>query len=302
MKGEIMISIITINYNGINDTLEFLESVQDYLSPEIEIIVVDNCSKENPTAIIKERFPSTISLRTEKNIGFAGGNNVGIKASHGKYLFFLNNDTLVKEDIFTPIVKYLDENPNVGILTPKVLYPDGVTIQYAGAIGISYYTGRGKRLGLGERDNGQYNIITQTDLGHGGAMIVPRKVIDEVGEMPEIYFLYYEEHDWTQMILRNGFRVCYYGLVSILHKESVTIGSASPLKTYYLTRNRILYLRRNAKKLQLFLGILFFGFVSLPKNTFKLLLSRQWAQLKAVFDGILWNLGVKIGATYNGNS
>jgi len=286
-----LVSIITVNYNAPDDTLEFLQSVKELTYPNLEVIVVDNASKEDPGRRIAEAFPDVIYIRSEQNLGFAGGNNLGIKISKGDYLFFLNNDTLLYHDFMEPIVNFMEEHPDAGMASPMVVYPDGKTIQYAGGIGINPYTGRGKRVGLFEEDRGQYNMICKTDFGHGAAMIVPRRVIDEVGPMPELFFLYYEEHDWVEQVKRAGFFMYYIGTTKVLHKESISTGGfESPLKVYYLTRNRLLFMRRNTEGLAYVIGLIFFVLISIPKNTLMYLFRGKLKLLGSFYQGIGWNL------------
>jgi GT2 family glycosyltransferase len=286
-----LVSIIAVNYNATKDTLEFLESARRLTYPNVEIILVDNASRENPEHAIVTNYREVKFIRSEVNLGFAGGNNLGIKVASGDYFFFLNNDTILYHDFLEPIIAFMESHKEVGMATPKVLYPDGKTIQYAGAIGISPYTGRGKRLGLFEEDKGQYDKCYKTDLGHGAALIVPRKVVEEVGVMPELFFLYYEEHDWCEQVKRAGYSMFYLGNSKILHKESVsTGGDESPLKVYYLTRNRILFMRRNFGGLPYVAGLLFFFLVSVPKNTLKYLFRGKTKLLKSFYQGIVWNL------------
>jgi GT2 family glycosyltransferase len=288
MKETPLVSIITIDFNTAKDTAEFLQSCSLLTYPNIEVIVVDNCSKEAfEMPFQKENFKL---LRSDTNRGFAGGNNYGLSIAKGDYIFFLNNDTLVSPDFLGPIVTFFEENPKVGIASPKVMYPDGQTIQYAGAKRINLLTGRGQRLGLFEEDHGQYDFNQPTDLGHGAALMVRRSVINKVGGMPEIYFLYYEEHDWCEQIKNNGFEMYYLGESSIIHKESVSTGNDSPLKTYYLARNRLIFMRRNCGNLQLILALLFFTFISLPKNIISLVLRGKFDLLKAYVKGVFWNI------------
>lgn len=286
-----LVSIITVNYNAPEDTLEFLKSVKALTYPNLEIIVVDNASKVDPRESITKAYPEVIYIRSEQNLGFAGGNNLGIKISKGDYLFFLNNDTLLYHDFMEPIINFMEAHPDAGMASPMVLYPDGKTIQYAGGIGINPYTGRGKRVGLFEEDRGQYDSCYKTDFGHGAAMIVPRKVITDVGLMPELFFLYYEEHDWVEQVKRAGFTMYYIGTSKVLHKESVSTGGfESPLKVYYLTRNRLLFMRRNTTGVPYIVGLLFFMLISIPKNTLMYLLRGKLNLLKSFYQGIGWNL------------
>jgi GT2 family glycosyltransferase len=292
MNGDLpLVSFIAVNYNATPDTLEFLLSARQLTYANIEIILVDNASRENPEAVIKKDFPEVKFIRSDINLGFAGGNNLGIQVAKGEYIFFLNNDTILFHDFLEPIITFMMNHPEVGMASPKVLYPDGKTIQYAGAVGISPYTGRGKRIGLYEEDKGQYDTCYKTDLGHGAALVIPKKIIQEVGPMPELFFLYYEEHDWCEQVKRAGYSMYYLGNSKILHKESVsTGGDESPLKVYYLTRNRILFMRRNFGGFPYVAGLAFFFLISVPKNTLKYLLKGKTNLLRSFYRGIVWNL------------
>ncbi|MBL0744250.1 glycosyltransferase family 2 protein [Chryseolinea lacunae] len=290
MAPSPLVSLITINYNTLTDTQQLLESVEKLTYKNIEMIVVDNASKVSPGAALTAKFPWIKFIQSDVNLGFAGGNNLGIKASKGDYVFLVNSDTIVFPDFLEPIVAFMESHPDAGMATPKVLYPDGKTLQYAGAIRINPYTGRGRRLGLLEQDHGQYDKNYKTDLGHGAALIIPRRIIDLVGLMPELYFLYYEEHDWCEMVKRAGFSMYYIGDSKILHTESVSTGNDSPLKTYYLTRNRLIFMRRNFSGIPLLSGMLFFFTVSLPWNILKYTAKGKMTLLKAFLRGVGWNL------------
>ena len=119
MHYEYDISIITINYNGLKDTCELIETLP--LEDEsIEVIVVDNASKEDEATIIEQRYPQVKVIRSKENLGFAGGNNLGIKAAHGKYLFFINNDTILRHQTsdIRHLVNRLESSPKVGMVSP----------------------------------------------------------------------------------------------------------------------------------------------------------------------------------------
>lgn len=286
-----LISLISINYDHLADTVEFLESAEKLTYPNFEIIIVDNNSpNEKPTDETRKRFPKVLFIESDKNLGFAGGNNLGINAAKGEYYFLLNNDTILFHDFLDTIVEFMQSHPDAGMASPKVLYPDGKTLQFAGGTSISPFTGRGKCFGLMEKDDGQYDTAYKTELVHGGALIIPRKVVEQVGPMPEQYFLYYEELDWCEIVKRSGYEIYYIGTAKIIHKESVSTGTESPLKIYYLTRNRLLFMRRNSSSIHTTIGLLFFFFVSIPKNSIQFIIRGKFKLLKPFFKGILWNL------------
>jgi len=286
-----LVSIIIVYFKTYSDTLELLESIKKLHYQPIEIIIVDNSMDSDFATKIKNDFSKVIFIPSEDNLGFAGGNNLGILKASGEYLLFLNSDTIVFPNSIMPMVEFLQTNPNVGMVSPKVLFPDGQTIQYAGAKAISRYTGRGKRIGLMELDHGQFDYCRPTDLGHGAALMVPRKVIDNVGSWPTAYFLYYEEHDWIEQIKKAGYQIYYIGTSCIIHKEAKsTGGTQSPLKVYYMTRNRILFMRRNSSGLQFISGIAFYFLISMPKELILYFLKGQFHLLGSFFKGLIWHL------------
>lgn len=286
-----LVSIITINYNQLKLTCELLDSLRRITYPAVEVIVIDNHSNEDPTPVITERYPEARLIVSPENLGFAGGNNLGIKASKGEYLLFLNNDTEVDEGLLEPLIDLFEAHPEAGAASSKILYfNSGETIQYAGSSRIDPFTGRSKRVGYMEKDSGQYNTIRETDLAHGAAMMVPRRVIDKVGVMPEFFFLYYEEVDWCESIKRAGYKIFFVPGSRVYHKESMSIGKGSTLKTYYMTRNRLLYMRRNTAGLIKLTWILFFLFFSLPKNAVMFTFRRDLQHARAFWKGLMWNI------------
>jgi len=290
MKNTLpLVSIITINYNHLELTQALLKSLESISYPNTEIIVVDNNSDVNPKSILLKEYPYIKVIVSDTNLGFAGGNNLGIKEAKGKYLLFINNDTEVEPNFLEPLADKLESNPKIGMVSPKIIYYGTDLIQYAGATNINKYTGRGRKIGHAEKDIGQYNKDRRTALAHGAAMMIPAHVIDIAGMMPELYFLYYEEHDWCEIIKRAGFEIHYVANSTIYHKESMSIGINSPFKTYYMTRNRILFMRRNTSGISLFIGYIFFMVFAFPKNTLTFLVRRQHDHLKAYLKGIAWN-------------
>ena len=253
MEVEKVLSIITINYNGLKDTCELIESLPAN-DKSLEMIVVDNASTQDEASEIERRFPHVTVIRSDRNLGFAGGNNLGIKAAHGKYLFFLNNDTLLEvrskrlevRDLILPLINRLENDDKIGMVCPKIRFTWGhQPIQFAGYTRLTSITLRNKTIGYGEEDKGQYETPHPTPYAHGAAMLVKREVIEKVGMMPECYFLYYEELDWSVMIRKAGYDIWYDPAFTVFHKESQTTGKASPLKTFYTTRNRLLFSQRN---------------------------------------------------------
>jgi len=286
-----LVSILTVNYNGLEVTAAFLKSLYSLTYPNFEVIVVDNASSINPTSEILKIYPKAKVILSKENLGFAGGNNLGIKNAKGDFLFFVNNDTELTPNILDVLVETTKTQSSAGIVCPKFHYyfHPGI-IEYAGYHKMNFLTARNKMVGNKEKDLGQYNQPTETNYAHGGAMMVARQVIDKVGMLPECYFLYYEEFDWCEQIKRKGFKIYYQPNALIHHKESMTTGKESLLKTYYLTRNRLLFMRRNATASQFIIFMIFFSLFTIPKNTLSFLLRGKLKHLKAFGSGIGWHL------------
>lgn len=242
-----MISIITVNYNGFNDTCELIDTLP-LNDDSLEVIVIDNASEKNEALLIEARYPNVKAIRSNTNLGFAGGNNLGINAATGKYLFFINNDTIIKDFNINVLINRLESSNEIGMVCPKIRFAwEDNPIQFAGYTKLSRITLRNKAIGFGEKDMGQHNTPHPTPYAHGAAMLVKREALEKVGKMPECYFLYYEEYDWSIMFRRAGYEIWYEPLFTIYHKESKSTVQNSPLKTYYITRNRLLLARRNEK-------------------------------------------------------
>lgn len=287
-------SIITINYNGVNDTCELIETLP-LDDASVEVIVVDNASQNDEATLIEQRFPQVTVIRSHQNLGFSGGNNLGIQAAHGKYLFFLNNDTLLRgerredggERFLKPLIDRLESSEKTGVACPKIRFSWGDNpIQYAGYTPLSPITLRNRSIGFGEADDGQYDSAHPTPYAHGAAMMVKREVIEKAGLMPECYFLYYEELDWSMMIRRAGYGIWYEPACTVFHKESQTTGQDSPLRTFYITRNRLLFVQRNNPGFSRYLSYCYLIALVAIKDILKYSLQRRPDLAKATIRGV----------------
>jgi GT2 family glycosyltransferase len=287
--NAVRLSIITINYNGLKDTCELIDTLP--LGDEsIEVIVVDNASAQDEATVIEKRYPQVKVIRSQENLGFAGGNNLGIKVAQGKYLFFLNNDTLLRPQVsdFRPLITRLESSPKIGMVCPKIKFSWGnQLIQFAGYTPLSPVTMRNKAIGCGETDHGQYETSRSTPYAHGAAMMIKREVIEKSGLMPECYFLYYEELDWSMMIRRAGYDIWYEPACTIFHKESQTTGQNSPLRTYYITRNRLLFTQRNQQGMEKYITYLYLIGIVAIRDLLKYTFQRRWDLVRATIRGVV---------------
>ena len=283
---KIDISIITVNYNGLNDTCALIDTIP-FDEYSLEVIVVDNASKNQEAEVIALRYPQVKVIQSERNLGFAGGNNLGIQTAQGKYLFLLNNDTVFKDFNIQALIDRMESSPYIGIVCPKIRFAWGnKPIQYAGYSKLSKISVRNHAIGFNEEDHGQYDTAHPTPYAHGAAMLIKREAINKVGLMTECYFLYYEELDWSMMLTRAGYQIWYEPKCSIYHKESQATGQNSPLRTYYLTRNRLLLIRRNPQEFNKALAYIYLISLVALRDIAKYTFSARFDLLKAILQGL----------------
>ena len=281
------ISIITINYNGLNDTCALIETIPN--NDKLEVIIVDNASKDQEAEAdtISQKYPHVKVIKSKKNLGFAGGNNLGIKAAQGKYLFFINNDTVFKDFNIQALIDRLESSPAIGVVCPKIRFAWGSNpIQFTGYTPLSKITVRNQSIGFGEEDQGQYDTPHPTPYAHGAAMLIKREAIEKTGVMPECFFLYYEELDWSMMFTRAGYQIWYEPQCTIYHKESQSTGQNSPLRTYYIVRNRLLLVKRNWNGLTKYFTYAYLIGVVGVRDILKYVLAGKWELVRATFRGM----------------
>jgi hypothetical protein len=296
MRKQPLISIITVNYNGLDYTTELLNSIRKLSYPNLEIWVVDNASRDNPQPFLAKNYPEVQFIRSDKNLGFAGGNNLAVQQAQGDLLFFINNDAEITEGCLDRLVSLFEHNPYLGIASPLICYfnesknAEADLIQYAGMTQMNPLTARNSTIGEKTRDRGQYTEALPTAYAHGAAMMISRKATEKVGLMFDNFFLYYEELDWCERIRKAGFEIYVEPRARIYHKESATVGAASTLKTHYINRNRIYFMRRNYGGLGFVAFVLFLTFVAIPKNILSFFINGAFDHIKAFTKAVVWNV------------
>ena len=168
-----LISVISVNYNGYGLTCAMVESLQRHVTTPLEIIVVDNGSARDEAAMLRECYPEIKALRSDRNLGFAGGNNLGFAAATGDYLLLLNNDTEVEDDTLHYLCETLAGNPAIGAVCPKIrFFAPPRHIQFAGYTPLTHVTLRNALIGFGMPDDGSFDTPRDTPYAHGAAMMV----------------------------------------------------------------------------------------------------------------------------------
>lgn len=285
-------SIVTVNFNQPQVTIDFLNSVKaNTVANTVEVILVDNGSREDHEEAYKTVYPELVYIRSAVNLGFAGGNNLGIKVAKGDYLLLLNNDTEITANLIETMIAEFQSHPEIGILSPLLLYFDQPeTIQYAGFTEMNYLTCRNKGIGNMETDRGQYaGDSRETGYCHGAAMMCCKADLESVGLMAEHFFLYYEELDWCEKFKKAGKKIWFTGKAKVYHKESMSVGKESSIKTYFMTRNRMLFIRRNTGLFNTLLFSMYYLLFACSKQIVVYLLKGRVDLIPWVFKGIFWN-------------
>jgi GT2 family glycosyltransferase len=284
-----LVSIISLNFKDSSVTKDFLTSIAKISYPSYEVIIVDNASEYYPDELhdIVSNFNLVIS---EKNLGFAGGNNLGLAQAKGDFILFINNDVEVEASFLQPLVKRMLQQEDIAICCPKICYFDQKSlIQYAGYTDLKHFSMRNKTIGFQQRDNGDFDQSGVVAFPHGAAMLCRKKAIQEAGPMDSIFFLYYEEMDWGKRLRNHGYSIFYEAESRIFHKESLSTGKNSPLKAYYLNRNRFLYLRRHFKGLSFFLGYAYHVVIVFPKLFSSYLFQLKFKHAYSIVKALFWN-------------
>ena len=263
-----LVYIIIVNYKGLDDTIDCINSLKNIEYKNYRIIVVDNNSEDGSAEKLDELFFGDIKIiKLDENLGFAGGNNVGIKVAleeNAEYVLLLNNDTVVKNDFLNHLVDKAEEEKTIGCVGGKIYYYSNKEILWYAGAKINKYTGRTKHIGVDEKDIGQYSISKEEDYITGCLMLVKREVLEKVGLMDERYFLYYEETDWCAKMKKYGYKLVFEPKSVIYHKVSSSTKNINDVMKYYYDRNSYFFIINNY-------GILNRSFMFLYKRIFLLL-------------------------------
>jgi GT2 family glycosyltransferase len=239
--------IIILNWNGVDDTLDCIESLRQLDYKRCEIVVVDNGSTDGSVPTLRRRFPEVGLIEMNENLGYTGGNNVGLRyalARGADYALLLNNDTEVAPDFLRRLVEAAESDPIIGIAGATIYYHERPDVIWSAGGAIDWRRGSTCMVGLNEPDKGQFGTEPRTvDFVTGCVLLVRRGVIEQVGLLDERFFAYYEEGEWCVRARRAGFKVVHVPQAKVWHKIPLDARASSTLAHYYMTRNRLLFLK-----------------------------------------------------------
>lgn len=252
------LALVILHFSQLDLTEACLASVKQLETKgfELEVIVVNNNPLEEIDSL-KKKFPGFVFLKTPKNLGYAGGNNFGIKRAlkdKADFILLLNNDTLLDKKIILELLKAAKNNQQVGILGPKIYFAPGhefhqkryqekdkgKVIWYAGGL-LDWQNIIASHQGVDEVDQGQYDHLKDTDFVSGCAMLIKKEVFKKIGLFDEDYFLYLEDVDFCWRTKQTGYKILFVPLAKVWHVNAGSSEIGGPLHDYYLTRNRMLF-------------------------------------------------------------
>lgn len=244
-----LVAIIILNWNGYQDTVELIESLQKLTDKNFVTIIVDNASCGDDATLLKERFGDLVNIiQNAENFGFAEGNNIGIRFALSKFkpefVWLLNNDTVVTPKTLQELRKTAIENPYASIIGNQILYWNTSNLYCIGGGKLNSWTGIDRLYGAGQKISNQHFPIKLSYIS-GTSMFIHSNLFSLIGYFDKDYFLYNEEVDLCTRALRNNLLFAYSSKAIIYHKTSKSSGYQSPLYIYYFLRNKLIYLKKN---------------------------------------------------------
>jgi hypothetical protein len=257
-----IVSFIVLNWNQAGMTAECLDSLKKLEYPNINVIVVDNGSSDGSGAFIRDNYPWVTLIEQTPNIGYSPGNNVGIEYALKQgtdYLFLLNNDTEVDPLMLSRLIEVSESNSQFGMIGPTMYYFEPMNMVWGGENYIKWDKAQTFRRHFMEIDDGLISLHEspiEVDYIDTCAVLVKREVVEKIGLMNEAYFINFDDLEWNVRAHKSGYKIIYVPNAKMWHKVSATMGQASPVTTYYMTRNSLLFFWENTPGIRKFLALL----------------------------------------------
>lgn len=252
------VSFVIVHLDQEDATRACIRSLLNLSYENVEIILVDNCSTDGSGERLHREFPGAVFIRNEENLGFAEGNNVGIRkalANKADHVVLLNNDTVVEKDFVQPLLQLARSDPMIGVQSCKIFFfSEPGKLWYAGGI-LNVDTAAGIHKGMFAPDSDEYSKVEDTGYATGCLMFIARPALEAVGLLDSSFFIYLEDADWCERARRSGYRVVYNPGARLWHKVSATTKIDSPFYLYFTARNKILFLRKHARRWSIILHL-----------------------------------------------
>ncbi len=281
-ENEPKVVIIIVTYNRLNVLKDCILSLLKTRYENYKIVIVDNASKDGTTDAIQSFFPSVKIIRNEKNLGYTGGNNKGIKWALNQncdYIMILNDDVVVEPDFIKNLVNVAQGDRRIGLACPKLLCFEIPTKFFKEYGGYNYY------LGINRQPLLKTNYPTEIELVPGASILIRKETIQKIGLMDENFFLYFDEGDLCYRTKKAGFKMMFVPSAIAYHKVSESFsGRTNPVVLYYSTRNELLLARKH-------LNFLLFVMFWMPRFVFRIvqysIATRDVKPAKSMIRGFL---------------
>jgi hypothetical protein len=238
---------IVLCYNGVELTLECIESLRNQTFPKLEIIIIDNDSPDHTAEIVSSHYPESLVINSGRNLGYVAGNNLGIQIAlekQSEYFFLVNNDTKLDPDCVTTLVNTFSGDNSIGVLGPMVYIWDQPSRVSSAGGQVNWKYADAVNVGAGEEDHGQFQARS-VDFVNGCGIMVTRQAVDKAGVLDPKFFMYWEETDWCQRIYAAGFKIYFEPEARMWHNAPIRSDELGPTTIYYMTRNRFLFFYRH---------------------------------------------------------
>jgi GT2 family glycosyltransferase len=294
---EPSVAIILVNWNGYDLTKSCVKSLNHLTYTNFSVILVDNGSEDKSVERLKNEFPDLTYLQNKENLGFTGGNNIGILYALEKnfgYVLLLNNDTVAEPEFLEPMVAFLEKNPTYGAAQPKILFEGKRNTIWNAGGGYFKWLEMTWSVGIGEKDNGQFDREKDTPWITGCCFLVKTSCIRQTGLLDNGYFAYYEDVDWSFRMKKNGFRLRYIPTSVVYHvvgassisKQNTKEGVVSPIVHFYRIRNHLYLIRSHSQWMSFLLSLVYQSFKNLA-FIFLFMVRGRTEKAKAVYKGYL---------------
>lgn len=270
------VAILLLNYNGKDWIIDCIKSIYKSNFKDFDIVIVDNGSVDGSPFLIKKLFPEIILIENTSNLGYCKGFNIALEYSKKKkykFALVLNNDSVIDNYALDYLLETSSMHNNVALITGKVLDFDTGNLETVGKYKDKWQI-VGENIGFGEFDHGQYDYVREREFCDDNILLYPLKIFDKVGFYDEMYFLYFDEVDLQMKAKKNNVKIIYDYRCIIEHKGGLSSGQGpNKIKSFYLSRNQILFLKTHGSSIQKFRMIfndIIFGIIRLYfRNLFK---------------------------------
>lgn len=274
-----LVSVVFPTMNRKCDLIKCINSVKESTYDKIEIIVADNSSIDGSKEAVKELFPDVILLENELNLGSPISINDCIKKSKGEFIFRLDDDVIIEKNTIENMLKVLKSDPQIGAVSAICFYMENPNLLRAAGLKISLFFGKTIAYGKDETNLKPFKENREIEGAGGGTLMTRRKIFDKIGFYDESYFLTYEDVDWCYKLKKAGYKLVLVGGTKLYHKKEVGgPTNENPLRTYFLSRGQVLFMKKNAG----WRNIIFFPYLFLLLYPIKVLLFLKKGYFKSI--------------------